>query len=105
MKKFLPLLLLLCAFTRCDFDNIMLGTSIKEVVDKYGEPYAVESFGNRRYEYEYVERFAMNNELVYVNSYILNVVNGQVVSKQIRTAKREPFDQLYQPDPYYSEYP
>lgn len=101
---FLPLLLL-CSFTRCDYNDILLGTSIQEVVRCYGDPYSVEACGDRSYEYRYIERFAMNNELVYENHYILNVVNGQVVNKRIKTEYRQPFDQLYQPNPYAPYYP
>lgn len=98
-------LLLLCGFTRCDYDDILLGTPIQNVVRRFGDPYSVENLGNRKYEYRYVERFSMNNELVYENHYILNVVNGQIISKRVKTEKRQPFDQLYQPNPYAPHYP
>ena len=99
------LLLLLCGFTRYDFNELMLGTPIDEVVRCHGDPYSVESCGDRQFEYVYVERFSMNNELVYENHYILTVVNGQIVSKGIKTETRLPYDQLYQPNPYEPYYP
>lgn len=105
MKKFLPLFLLLCSFDRLDYNSIMLGTPAPKVVQQYGEPYAVHDRGNGLYEYEYIERVSMNNELMYENHYFLTVVNGQVVGKRFREVTRPGYDQLWQPDPNYPSYP
>lgn len=83
----------------------MLGTRIQKVVQCYGEPYSVEDLGNGCYEYVYIERVRMNNELMYENHYYLTVVNGQVVNKRINEQTRPGYDQLWQPDPNYPSYP
>lgn len=105
MRKFFPLLLLLCAFNRFDYNNIKIGSSAPKVVQKYGEPYAVHDLGKGSYEYEYIERVSMNNELVYENHYYLTITNGQVVSKRFREQTRPPYDQMYRYDPNYPAYP
>jgi len=107
MKKFLPLLLflLLCSFNRLDYNQITLGTPAKEVVQRYGEPYSVKELGKGILEYRYIERVSMNRELVYENHYYLRVQDGQVVSKRFREENRQPFDQMYRPDPNYPHYP
>lgn len=105
MKKFLPLLLLLCAFNRLDYNRILLGTPASQVVQCYGEPYAVHEIDHETLEYEYIERVSMNNELVYENHYFLTIVNGQVVCKRFTEENRPPFDQMYEYDPNYPAYP
>ncbi|NGX59342.1 MAG: hypothetical protein KR126chlam3_00493 [Chlamydiae bacterium] len=105
MKKFLPLFLLLCSFNRIDFNSIMLGTPAPQVVNRYGEPYAVHDLGKNNYEYEYIERVSMNNELMYENHYFLTIEGGKVVSKCFREQTRPGYDQLWQPDPNYPSYP
>ncbi len=108
MKK-LGLLLFLCsslfALNRIEFNDIMLGTPISQVVARHGEPYAVYDSGNGTAEYEYIERISMNNELVYENHYYLTVSNDKVISKCFREENRPPFDQMYRQNPNYPTYP
>ena len=73
MNKILPLtlLLLFCSFNRLDYNQITLGTSAQELVQRYGEPYSVKELGKGILEYRYIERVSMNQELVYENHYYL----------------------------------
>ncbi len=106
MKKLLPFaFLFLCGFNRLDYNAIMLGTPASQVVEKYGEPYAVRTIGKNTLEYEYIERVAMNRELLYENHYYLTVVDGQIASKRFKEKTRPPYDQMYRPDPNYPHYP
>lgn len=105
MIKYLPLLLILCAFNRLDYNSIMIGTPAPKVVEKYGEPYAVHEIDKSTLEYEYIERVSMNSELVYENHYFLTIVNGQVVEKRFSEETRPPYDQMYEFDPNYPAYP
>lgn len=108
MKK-LILLLFLCtalsALNRLEFNQIILGTSIDQVISHYGEPYAVHDLGNGTTQYEFIERIAMNNELIYENHYYLTVSNDKVVSKCFREENRPPYDQMFQQNPNYPTYP
>lgn len=93
------------AMTKQQFADISLGTPIEEVEKVVGKPYAIYRRNRDVYDYEYIERFAMNNELVYENHYFLKVVNGYVVSKRIGSESRPPYDELWQEDPNYPTYP
>jgi len=108
MTKTLGLLfltILLCAFNRFDFNDVMLGTPITEVTRRYGEPYAVYDLGDGVLQFEYIERVSMNNELVYVNYYYLTMTNDKVTSKCFREENRPPYDQMYRKNPFYPTYP
>lgn len=95
----------LFAFNRLDFDEILLGAPISEVVRRYGEPYAVYDLKDGTAQFEYLERVVMNNELIYENHYYLRVSNDKVISKCFREETQPPYDQLYQADPNYPTYP
>lgn len=102
---FLLLSLPLFSMTRYQYNDLLLGTPMTRVASCYGEPYDVRDCGDGTYEYEYIERFDMGNELVYENHYILTVVNGQIVAKRLRQETRPPYDQMYRQDPYFPSYP
>lgn len=87
------------------YNRLTLGTRISDVYKELGEPYTVRDVGERAQEYEFVERLAMNNELVYENHYFITVVNGQIVNKRICRESRPAFDQIWQEDPNYPTYP
>jgi len=93
------------AMTRQEYNDVILGTPITKLVSELGEPYSVRDLGDRVEEYEYVERIAMNNELVYETHYIFTVVNGQVIDKRLREESRPAYDLMYQEDPNYPSYP
>ncbi|NGX45205.1 MAG: hypothetical protein K940chlam2_00348 [Chlamydiae bacterium] len=112
INYFLLALVLLCgcatrssAITLQEYDEVVLGASSSEVVAILGDPYAIHNVGDRTEEYEYIERFSMNNELVYETHYFLTVVNGQVISKRTTQERRPAYDQLWQVDPNYPTYP
>lgn len=94
-----------CAMTRPQYDCVMIGTPITEVMAISGEPYSVRSCGDGTEEYEYIERLSMNGELVYENHYFLTVANGEVVSKRIKQENRPAYDLMYDQDPNYPTYP
>jgi hypothetical protein len=92
--------------TRESFDSITLGTSIEEVIEQSGEPYAIHSKGGGIEEYEYLERMvAQNNILVAENHYFLKVSQGKVVAKRLKREKQPAYDLIYQEDPNYPQYP
>lgn len=107
MKK-LILLLALCtslsALNRLQFNDIMLGTTLRQVVDCYGDPYSVHE-ASCGIVFEYIERITMNNSLVYENHYYLTFVNDRVVSKCFNEEGRPPYDEMYQMDPNYPNFP
>ena len=76
-----------------------------EIVRRYGEPYSVKELRNGELEYRYIERISMNRELVYENHYYLLIDGGRLASKRFREETRQPFDQMYRPDPNYPHYP
>lgn len=91
--------------TRYQYNDVKLGSRFAEICGAFGNPYAIHNLGYGKEEYEYVERFSMNNELVYENHYFLAIVNGQIVSKRMRTESRPAYDQMFQEDPNYPSYP
>jgi hypothetical protein len=94
-----------CALSRLDYDCIVLGTPIGDVMATAGEPYSVHCLSQGGQEYEYIERLSIDRELIYENHYYLKVVNGQVVSKRIYQENRPAYDLMYQADPNYPNYP
>ncbi len=108
MKKLLVCLLLctsLSAMTRLDFNEIMLGTSIGEVLNCYGDPYAVSEPPCGGVQFEYIERITMNSVLVYENHFYLLIMDDIVVSKYFSEEDRPAFDEMYQQDPNYPNFP
>jgi len=95
----------LTALNRLEFNEIMLGTPIRQVLTCFGEPYAVYKGCPGTILFEYIERIAMNGELVYENHFFLTISNDQVISKAFREEGRLPYDQIYQEDPNYPTYP
>ncbi|NGX39551.1 MAG: hypothetical protein KR126chlam1_00881 [Chlamydiae bacterium] len=91
--------------TKQNYVEVMLGMTVPEVTRIVGEPYAVHDLGDGVQEYQYIERFSMNNELLYETHYILTVVNGQVVNKRTCNEYRPPYDRMYQADPNYPSFP
>lgn len=94
-----------CAMSRLDYDCVVLGMPIEEVMARAGEPYSVRCLSHGEEEYEYIERLSMNSELVYENHYYFKVVNGQIVSKRIYQENRPAYDLMYEADPNYPSYP
>jgi len=105
MRKFLPLLLLLCAFNRGDFNEVKMGIPASKIVKQYGEPYAVIELSNGNLEYEYIDRVRMNNELMYETHFFFTVEKGQIIDKRFAEYRRPGYDQLWQADPNYPSYP
>ena len=105
-------LLFLCAcfsrtnmMTKENFDEISLGTSIREVETSAGTPYAIHDKPGGKTEYEYIERIDMGNHLLFENHYFIMVSEGQVVSKRVITESPPDYNLLYQQDPNHYTYP
>jgi hypothetical protein len=107
MRFLLSLLLLTSCFTRPalmtheSFDDIQLGTSISEVKEKVGKPYAVRVKGAGKEEYEYIERMDLGQALIYENHYYLTIIDGKVISKRFTQERPPAFDFIYTDDPNY----
>ncbi len=104
-KAGLLILLILCAFNRIDYNSIEMGSSAPKMVERFGEPYAVYDQGDGKLVYEYIERVAMNGELMYETHYFISVDNEQIVDKNFRETYRPGYDSIWQSDPNYPTYP
>jgi hypothetical protein len=93
------------AMTRENFDSIPLGTPLCTVTSMAGDPYSVRSLGNGAFEYEYIERITLGQELMAENHYFFKVKDGQVVAKKMKMEKQPAYDLIYQQDPNYPEFP
>lgn len=91
--------------TRDVYEDTMLGTPASELIAKAGQPYSIRKISGETVEYEYIEHFAVDDELVSDNHYYFTIVNGQVVNKRISREKRPAYDLIYQADPNYPNYP
>lgn len=85
--------------TRQNFQDISLGSSITDVESRVGSPYAVRKGADGTEEYEYIERYYLNDEVVEENHYILVVKNGQVVSKRLNDKTPPAYDLIDDEDP------
>lgn len=99
------LFFLLSGFNRFDFNCLLLCTPVCELLEKYGQPYAIHDRGCGIVDYEYVERVSMNNELIYENHYFLRIEEEKLVKKFFREENQPAYDLLYQEDPNYPTYP
>lgn len=110
MKKIFLLLLLTACFsrpsimTRESYESIDMGTTIAEVRQESGEPYAVYYLTNNREEYEYIERVNMGGRIIMENHYFLLVVDGQVIGKRSCVEQPPAYNILYEADPNYPSY-
>lgn len=96
--------MLLCAcssqmMTRKNFEDVQVGSSMTDVQKRVGSPYAVRKGANGTEEYEYIERFYLNDEVIEENHYILVVKNGQVVSKRLNDKTPPSYDLIDDEDP------
>jgi len=93
------------AMSRQQYDDVLLGASISDLMCLLGEPYSVRCLCDGVEEYQYIERVSQNDELAYENHYFIKVVNGQVVSKRMKVESRPAYDLIYEADPNYPNYP
>jgi hypothetical protein len=95
--------------TRACFDAVALGATVEELECIAGEPYAVHQLCDGGIEYEYVERVSsgigVTSELIGETHYFFRVVNGHVVSKNVKIERRPAYDLIYQADPNYPMFP
>lgn len=85
--------------TRNDFDNVELGTPIKQVVNQYGDPIVIRKQQDGTTIYRYIERYPIGDEIVEENKYDLVVKEGQVVSKRYNYELPPAYDEIYDEDP------
>lgn len=106
MKRLLALLFLgLASFTRLDFNEVMLGTDFRDIIACYGDPYAVTEPPCGGIQLEYIERIVINDILIYENHYYLLIQDDILVSKCFREEDRPAYDEMYQRDPNYPNFP
>lgn len=77
-----------CAFssstmTAPAYENISIGASIKEVKTQVGEPYRMTADQSGVQQYHYIERIETGPGVISQNTYVLTVVDGEVVNKQV----------------------
>lgn len=85
--------------TRQNFDEIQVGSSVKQIETQVGKPFAVYGHGTGAWEYEYIERISMGEEVIEENHYFLIVKDGKVVSKRLNTEHPPAYDEIYEADP------
>jgi hypothetical protein len=85
--------------TRQNFQDVQVGSSINDVENRVGSPYAIRKGPNGTQEYEYIERYYLNDEVVEENHYILVVKDGQVVSKRLNDKTPPAYDLIDDEDP------
>jgi hypothetical protein len=90
--------------TLTSYDEIRVGEPIATVVEKNGDPYAVDT-KNGSTEYKYVEKVTSGNRLIYENHYTIYVKDGSVVGKTSVQERRPAYDLIYQDDPNHNQYP
>lgn len=88
--------------TQENFNDIYLGTPMTTVAAKVGRPYEVYPKGDGTSEYEYIERFQMDDRLLYEVHYFLLVSNGLVIGKRISKEKPPAYELIYQEDPNFT---
>lgn len=92
--------------TRCQYDEVQMGSSITQVQKALGKPYAVYDKGDKT-EYEYVEkidRFDRDDNFTLENHYFIIVSGGKVVGKRMTVKQPPPYRLLYQEDPNNFDY-
>jgi len=90
--------------TMTSYGQIQVGEPIATVVEKNGDPYAVDT-KNGSTEYKYVEKVTSGNRLIYENHYTIYVKDGNVVGKTSVQQRRPAYDLIYQDDPNHNTYP
>ena len=86
--------------TRDGYANIMIGMSISDIRQTYGEPYKIYSKGEDQVIYEYGERIRVGGKVIEQRRYYLVVAKGKVIEKYMKLSNPPPFRYLYSDDPY-----
>ncbi len=87
--------------TRETYDSVTVGTPIGDLEKQVGEPNAVRSKGSNKLEYEYIEKITLNGNYTIENNYYLEVLNGIVVGKRMKSERTPAYNFMYQSDPNY----
>jgi hypothetical protein len=98
VKRFI--FLFFCLFSACNthmvtmdrFQEVSLGSTVGDLKEKFGAPYAVHKKGEGVLEYEYVERISTGDRLLYLRRYFFDVQDGKVTSKRAVTDREVPLD-------------
>ena len=108
--KTLVMLILCSCFSRSammthqSYDDITVGTTVAELKQQVGEPYAIHSKGSGTQEYEYIDRIPMGREVIEENHYFLIISDGKVAGKYHKTESQPAYNLIYQDDPNYFSY-
>ncbi len=84
------------------YDNVAVGMPIGDVEEQVGQPRNIRSKGSDVQEFEYGERIRLNYHYVIENIYYLDVLNGIVVGKRMRTIKTPAYNIMYETEPNYA---
>ena len=79
--------------TECDFLNISVGTTEKQLVSQLGQPNEVYQCENGDWNYEYIEKIEGNTRMKEEKYYYFIIRNGKVESKYMETKTRPPLQQ------------
>ena len=64
------------------FQEVSIGASVDELVEKQGAPYSINKLKSGAEEYEYIERISLGGKLVGIRYYYFLVKEGRIISKR-----------------------
>ena len=101
----LPFLLTSCIqrqaiMTVESFSDVPIGSSIKQVEDAFGEPYAIHSKGDGSSTFEYMEKVIAGREVLVQKSYFFIVSKDKIVGKYMKYLNPPAYQSIYTDDIY-----
>ncbi len=86
--------------TRHDFAELRTGTTVEELVNRYGSPMRIHSKGYQTEVYEYIERLALGRQVVEQRRYFFEISQGKVIGKYMKYSNPSPLRSFYSDDPF-----
>lgn len=83
-----------------DYTAIPIGTPVKTLEQQYGKPVKQTRSSNGVITYEYVERFMMGSQLSEMRRYYIQIKDGKVVGKYLKSEQLPPYQDIYTDDPF-----
>lgn len=80
------------AITMDQFYTIPIGSTVQEMEETAGKPYSRSKRSDNRWEYVYVERFAVGGRVRQSTRFIFLVKDGRVVEKKYETESTPPYE-------------
>ncbi|MES2122379.1 MAG: hypothetical protein V4492_06335 [Chlamydiota bacterium] len=87
------------------YDSIKTGSSVADLTNQVGKPYAMHAKEDGSVEYEYIERIDNGITIVAENHYFIIVQDNEVVGKYMTRETPPAYDLIYQEEPNYPGYP